>query len=142
MHIKVDIIDVIKLNFIANLISLDAILVSKLCKLVCVTIPASSDRIKIARSSVTEIVTILSVDSLISMYLRLPQFPGGLVLDLIDVLIIHPATLYICPVIELMYERLDIQKRRPIEDINIANRKHVLSDVIKSRSDEKIRRCL
>ncbi len=68
IHINVDITEVSKLNLIANRISLDAILVNKICRFVCVTIHMTSDRIKMVRSNVIEIVTILSVESLIDIY--------------------------------------------------------------------------
>jgi len=68
MHINVEIIEVSKLNLIANWISLDAILVNKVCWLVCVTIHMTSDRIKVVRSNVIEIVTIFSIDFLFNIY--------------------------------------------------------------------------
>ncbi len=108
MHIKVDIADVSKLNFIANRISSDAMLVSKLCGLVCVTIQTTSDRINAVRSSVIETVRILNVDLLSNIYSKIPQRSRSFVLSLIDVLIIHPSALYIGSLIELMYEWLDI----------------------------------
>ena len=68
MHINVEIIEVSKLNLIANWISLDAILVNKICWFVCVTIHMTSDRIKVVRSNVIEIVKILSIDFLVNIY--------------------------------------------------------------------------
>ena len=68
IHINVDMTEVSKLNLIANRISLDAILVNKICRFVCVTMHVIRDRIKRVRSNVIEIVTILSVDSLTKIY--------------------------------------------------------------------------
>jgi hypothetical protein len=68
MHINVEITEVSKLNLIANRISLDAILVNKICWFVCVTIHMISDRIKRVSNNVIEIVNILNVDSLTKIY--------------------------------------------------------------------------
>ena len=68
MHINVEIIEVTKLNLTANCISLDAILANKMCWFVCVTIHMTSDRIKVVRSNVVEIVKILSIDFFVNIY--------------------------------------------------------------------------
>ncbi len=68
IHINVDMTEVSKLNLIANRISLDAILVNKICRFVCVTMHVTSDMIKRVRSNVIEIVKILRVESLIKIY--------------------------------------------------------------------------
>ena len=69
IHINVDIADVSKLNFIANPISWDAILVSRICGLVCVRIHAISDRIKMVRSSAIETVRIPNFE--FNIYLKI-----------------------------------------------------------------------